>query len=466
LDPSDSDRSVMRQGRAFDRTQVDVGVWTDPYVQQLLASRRIGAFLAHYRTVTGASLNDVATRIGRQQSYVCKISKPDSPRITDSLTLLTDIADALSMPDHNRMLIGLAPAQMRVTSAGLRTEDDWMERRDFLGAVAAITLGTSLDQAADEIPSVSRVPIRPPARIGMSDVTQIRNAAQIFRDWGERDGGGLHRAAVAGQLDAVVDLQRASMTPEVRTALCGATADLAEVCGYMFFDVQDNRTARATWMTALRFARQADDIGLQALVLNDLSYQAQHVGRVEEAYRLVTIAQAGTAHGRVPAGMLCELMTREAACHSAAGRLQPTLRATAEAETTLGGLAPEDIPPWLYKLDDAELAGGNGWSYLGVAGTNPNVLARATSEFERARAGHPPTRVRTKALDLGGLAIANFRLGEVDAAVATGNAALDLAADLASTRVLHRLEPMRASAARYLKEAQVVELLDRLNGQA
>jgi hypothetical protein len=98
--------------RAFDPSQVPEGVWDDHAVQEALVRRDIGRFFELYGRYTKASQGDIARSIGRTQPEVWRIIRTERQVLT--IDLLIEIADGLALPDRARLLMGLAPAGMRI----------------------------------------------------------------------------------------------------------------------------------------------------------------------------------------------------------------------------------------------------------------------------------------------------------------------------------------------------------------
>jgi hypothetical protein len=385
--------------------------------------------------------------------------------------------------------MGLAPATMRMATvaggepvtgsmidmvvAGRPGRDDgsegWLERRDFLAAVAGISLGSSMEGPAGAGRLASQVPMvvdRSPRRVALGDVQHVEATTAAFRDWDNLFGGGLSRGAVVAQLRGVVRMHEASVTPDVRTALHRATADLGSLAAWMTYDVEDHHAARPLWMLALRSAKQADDTELLAEVLGNLAHQSLHLGRPDEALRLVKIARTAVEDADAPPSpsVHCMLAAMQAWCHAAVGRLQPCLHAIGEAEALFIDVDPTTAPPWLRYFDEAELAALTGHSYHLLAGYHPNTAELAAVRLQAAVNGFDSQYIRSKALNLTGLAATHFRRGDIDAAVGAGDEALDLVPQLTSSRTYTRLHGLQAAADSYAGEALVAGFLDRMRG--
>src|SRR5262245_33934070 len=83
-----------------------------------------------------------------------------------------------------RLAGGLLVDERRVEEA------DDMRRRAFHAAIAAIAVGGSLGEPAERLANAGGK-AAVPARVGMADVVQVEEAADMFTAWHLRFGGGL-----------------------------------------------------------------------------------------------------------------------------------------------------------------------------------------------------------------------------------------------------------------------------------
>ena len=469
----------MARRRSFDPRQVPATFWADREVQEALARRDIRSFLGLYSQRTAASQTDIAACIGRTQPEVWRMMRTARQVLT--IDVLVDIADGLAMPDRARLLLGLAPTALLVATVGgdepvgwtsgpaaaggRPGEEDWLERRDFMAAVAATAFGPGggalLPGSASGFPDVSS---SLPSRVGLHDVQRIEATTRAFRDWDHLYGGGLSRAAVVAQFRHVLGMHEASVTPAVRVALHHATAELGSLAAWMTYDVEEHRAARQLWMLALRAAREADDADLLAEVLTRMAHQALHLGRADEALGLLRIARTAAEDGRsAPSpSTRCKLAAMQAWSHAAAGRVQPCLRAVGEAESVFADVDPASAPQWLRYFDAAEFAGLTGHCYHVLAVHDPGRGQQAAERLQAAVDGYDPGHQRTIALNLTGLATTHFRNGDIDAAVRAGHDALDLVTQLTSTRAYARVRTLQQAAVQWGGEPSAAALTDRL----
>ena len=81
----------------------------------------------------------------------------------------------------------------------------------------------------------------------------------MFRQWDAQCGGGLRRKAVVGQLHEVTDLLQEPHPGAVARRLFRITAELAELAGWMSYDVGLQPTAQKYFVLALHAAKEAGD---------------------------------------------------------------------------------------------------------------------------------------------------------------------------------------------------------------
>ncbi|MGH3831354.1 MAG: hypothetical protein ACRDRS_13060 [Pseudonocardiaceae bacterium] len=159
----------------------------------------------------------------------------------------------------------------------------WVERRDFVQHVGALTLGAGaagldIDRLIALLPQAEPTGTR---HIGLADVEAIEQATGEFQRQDFAQGSGLSQAAAVAQVHSVLPLLGAQATPPVRSRLLVATADLTKQAGYMSFDVNQHDAARRLWLIGLDVARAAGDprgSDLTVFLLYDMALQAVHPG--------------------------------------------------------------------------------------------------------------------------------------------------------------------------------------------
>ncbi|MFF2149006.1 MFS transporter [Kitasatospora sp. NPDC101155] len=295
-------------------------------------------------------------------------------------------------------------------------------------------------------------------RVGQSDAAKLREAAQEARRWDSKYGGGDWRSSMVPECLRVeaAPLLLASYSDAVGRALFGATAELTRLAGWMAFDTGQHEAAQRYYIQALRLARAAADVPLGGYVLASMSLQAGYRGFAEEA---VDLSQAALERNR-------GLATARTMSffHLVEARAQAKARNAAACATALGAAesalerarAGDPDPAWIdfYAYDRLAADAAECFRDLGV----PSKVRQFTRE---ALAKPTEGFVRSHGLRLVVSAMAEAEAGNLDAAVAAGERAVEVAGRISSQRsreyvveMLRRLEPFQG-------ERRVRELTER-----
>ncbi|MBW1598170.1 hypothetical protein [Streptomyces sp. JJ38] len=370
--------------------------------------------------------------------------------------------------------------------------DLMLGRRGYLGTSLAMSAGPALIEpmqrwlvptpsAPGDTAGLVSVPSqggpRRGHRLSGPELELLEETTRMFRGWDAQCGGGLRRKAVVGQLHEVTDLLQESHPEPVRRRLFSVTAQLAELAGWMSYDVGIQPTAQKYFVLALHAAKEAGDRPFGAFVLSKMARQMIHLGRADDALELIHLAQYGSRDGAT-AGTQSMLYTLEARAHANIGQPKQCHRAVRMAEETFRDVdtAREPEPDWMGFFSEAELNAENAHSYRDlayVAGLSHTYARLAQPHMETAvrlfgeecdgdGGGHP----RSYALNLVGLATVHLLRKEPEQCAARAGQALDVAKRLRSERVNTRIRKTAANARReYEHVADVIALGDRLSGE-
>jgi transcriptional regulator with XRE-family HTH domain len=351
----------------------------------------------------------------------------------------------------------------------------WVQRRDFVQHVATLTLGLTgvagleIDRLTALLPPTEPTGIR---HIGAGDVQAIEQATAAFRRQDFTQGSGLSQAAAVAQVRATLPLLNAQVAPQVRPRLYIATANLATQAGWMSFEVNQHDAARRLWMIALDVARSAEDSqdsDLTVFVLYDLAQQAVHLGRPDEALRLVHLGHtAAVSPHPVSASTRCCLANIEAKAHAARGEGKGCDRALGQAVEQGSTIDLATCPPWSAHAGEAGMSGFQGSAHytLALAQGEPNAAERAVSLLRRAADGFGPDYARLRALYLPDLAGAHALAGDTDTAVTVGHQAVDAVTAVYSPRAYDRLHVLNTALGPLHTSPGVAELRERLSATA
>jgi hypothetical protein len=315
------------------------------------------------------------------------------------------------------------------------------------------------------IPAVS---LDVPRRIGSADIARIEATTSAFRDWDNRWGGGLSRAAVIAQVQWVASCASRSVctSPAVRGRLLTALADLAGVAAFLSYDGNRQDQARALWMVGLNAASEATNVDLVGTTLRQLAHQCLHLGRADEALNLVRLSYASTVNPAHHSSQLAlaEIAAYEGWCFAAVGKSQPCQRALGRAEEHFANADAEQPPPWLAHLNVAELTALRGHSYYVLAYRDPEAAVVARTLLRTAIAARNEPYARSRTLNLMALAGTFFQRGDaLEEGIAVGDQALEGAHTLTSPRALDRLRDLQALAAEHRSIATVGSFLQRVD---
>lgn len=345
------------------------------------------------------------------------------------------------------------------TAPGPRSSPDGRTTGPMTGLAGAMT-GPATGPPSTVVPAQPgpETPRDHGQRVGHSDVSKLREAAEDARRWDSKYGGGDWRSSMVPEclrVDAA-PLLLGSYTDEVGRALFGATAELTRLAGWMAFDTGQQEAAQRYYIQALRLARAAADVPLGGYVLASMSLQATYRDFPDEG---VDLAQAAVERNRglATARTMSFFRLVEARAHAKAGDSTAAGAALRAAEGWLERSREGDPDPtWLGFYSYDRFAADAAECYRDLK------LPRQVRRFTEQALSRPTEEyVRSHGLRLVVSAVAELESGNLDAACAAGTRAVEVAGRISSARtteyvrdLLHRLEP-------YGDEPRVAELRER-----
>ncbi|MGA5113616.1 transcriptional repressor NsdA [Streptomyces pseudogriseolus] len=361
--------------------------------------------------------------------------------------------------------------------------DLMLARRGFLGSSLALSAGPSLIEPMQRwlVPSPSSPLSRPEpdvapssararGRLSKPELDLLETTTVMFRQWDAQCGGGLRRKAVVGQLHEVTDLLQEPQPEATTKRLFKVAAELAELAGWMSYDVGLQPTAQKYFVLALHAAKEAGDRPLGSYVLSNMSRQMIHLGRPEDALELIHLAQYGSRDCASPR-VQSMLYAMEARAYANMGQPGRCKRAVRMAEDTFAEAHEwdEPDPDWIRFFSEAELYAENSHSFRDlayVAGRSPTyaslaepLMQRAVELFGREGGEHQ----RSYALNLIGMATVHLLQREPEQSTLLATEAIKAAKKVRSERVNTRIRKTIDTAVRDFGElAEVVELTERL----
>ncbi|MFI7404819.1 hypothetical protein ACIBW9_30805 [Streptomyces sp. NPDC049541] len=357
--------------------------------------------------------------------------------------------------------------------------DLMLARRGFLGTSLALSAGPSLiepmqrwlvpspqgPQSEPEPPASSRRP----GRLSKPELELLESTTVMFRQWDAQCGGGLRRKAVVGQLHEVTDLLQEPQPEATTRKLFKVAGELAELAGWMSYDVGLQPTAQKYFVLALHAAKEAGDKPLGSYILSSMSRQMIHLGRPDDALELIHLAQYGSRDCASPRTQAM-LYAMEARAYANMGQPGKCKRAVRMAEDTFADADEwdEPDPDWIRFFSEAELHGENSHSYRDlayVAGRSPTYASLAEPVMQRAVElfSRDPEHQRSYALNLIGMATVHLLQREPERGAVLAEQAMHIAKKVRSERVNTRIRKTVDTAVRDFGDlAEVVDLTEKL----
>ncbi|MGR6972967.1 transcriptional repressor NsdA [Streptomyces cynarae] len=358
--------------------------------------------------------------------------------------------------------------------------DLMLARRGFLGTSLALSAGPSLIEPVQRwlVPSPASpredTPTAQPSgrtrgRLSQPELDLLEATTVMFRKWDAQCGGGLRRKAVVGQLHEVTDLLQEPQPEATAKRLFKVAAELAELAGWMSYDVGLQPTAQKYFVLALHAAKEAGDKPLGSYILSSMSRQMIHLGRPEDALELIHLAQYGSRDCASPRTQAM-LYAMEARAYANMGQPGRCKRAVRMAEDTFADAEDwdEPDPDWIRFFSEAELYAENSHSFRDlayVAGRSPTYASLAEPLMRKAvdRFAEDGEHQRSYALNLIGMATVHLLQREPEQSAVLTKRALEVAKKVRSERVNTRIRKTVDTAVRDFGDlTEIVELTDHL----
>ncbi|GAA2927655.1 hypothetical protein GCM10020221_24500 [Streptomyces thioluteus] len=328
-----------------------------------------------------------------------------------------------------------------------------LARRGFLGTSLALSrrsrpLIEPMQRWLVPTPSVTGGPVADAlgarrARLSKPELDLLESTTRMFRAWDAQCGGGLRRKAVVGQLHEVTDLLQEPQPDETSKRLFKVAAELAELAGWMSYDIGLHPTAQKYFVLALHAAKEAGDRPLGSYILSSMSRQMIHLGRPEDALELIHLGQYGSRETATPRTQAM-LYAMEGRAYASMGQPAKCKRAVGMAEDCFSDCTARDgDPDWISFFSEAELNAENAHSFRDlayVAGRSPTYASLSRPKMERAVTlfEEDGEHQRSYALNLIGLATVDLMEREPEESTAHLGKALRIAKQVRSERVNNR----------------------------
>ncbi|MFC5072933.1 hypothetical protein ACFPN0_15380 [Kitasatospora cinereorecta] len=312
-----------------------------------------------------------------------------------------------------------------------------MDRRAFLSDA------TGVAAAAMGLPAYVR-PLSPPGdagAVGTTHLLELRAGLRSLIQLDDAYGGGDVRSLAVRHLRRVRRVINTGKYPDtIGRQLQLLSGEIAEHCGWLYYDADDQDNAKRYWGEALTTATMLRDSNLEILIFSSMSLQACHEGRPRDGLNLAQAAQERAT--RLGSPILQSIMaSREARALSLMADEKGASRRLAAAMKLIDHTGRgRPSPDWAAFHGPAELDYSHGLLYTELG------HHQAATSFLRAALAHQEANYgRNRALYRITLAKNLIDAGEVDEGAAHAVGSLEHLEEVESGRVLRRLNDVAST---------------------
>lgn len=378
-----------------------------------------------------------------------------------------DISPAIVNGYERALGLRLSPSHLTAGSLsdtvnGYRHGEDAddMKRRAFTAAVAAIAAGAPLGEPVNRA-LASLGSSEAPTHVGLSDVVQVEEAADMFTSWDLRFGGGLAREMAKAQLRWATGLLDAHMNDPIRARLNSAVGSLAERAAWSTFDSGRQEAARTLFKLALYAATEADDADLRAHILSDVATQQMYLGHPDECLKIIRLAEGDD---RISPAVRFVLHGVKARAFGIMADKDACERQIGLAEDAYATVTEVNTPEWMRKfLNEAHVYSVTGQAAFSLARATGTFNPDAHDRLTRAIAGFDGGRARAVALCSTRLAMLHLDSGNAYEGERAARTALRAVTGLRSARIVNDLHAMRTAANRPVANRTTSDLSEEIS---
>jgi hypothetical protein len=372
-----------------------------------------------------------------------------------NIEVLERIADGLTLPDHARVRLGLAPCDLaetwrasidRVSPGSVSAaEAERAEVRALLAHAAEVTMGVSEPGADRPWQTHGDAETPAPSRVGRADIEHIEQVTAALRAVDYLHGGGACREAAAAQTRWVTRLLDVPSPDDVTQRLHLTLADLHNLSGWTSLDVGLDSSARSHFAQALVHARTAGQASLVSIILYRTGRLHLHRSMTIEALRFFQLGQIAAQDSGCNA-TVAVLCANEAWAYAMLGDVAQATASLRRAGDELARADLDSAAPWVQFFGEADLAGLSGLIHLELADTDATHINLARGALQHALAVCGDDSARSRTFEQIAVATACLRDGDTEAGIGLGWTAAAGAEHLQSARVRDRLRPLRDAA--------------------
>jgi len=403
-------------GNAFDPIQIPAGIWDHEASREILKNRDVAGLFNLAVKYSGASQVRISTATGISQGRISQIIRGQR-QVTD-LEVYERIAAGLGLPDHARMLFGLAPLDLASPTGD---HDNHHQEQ------------------ADEL----TVRIEAAAAIDLTMVMILTTDTNNLRLMDRRLGGAAIADKMRAQIAQLERVHRHAIRPGIRAQLAHVLSETAALAGWQALDTCALSDAWDHHEHAISAAREAENPALLAYACGQQAYVLIDLGRPAEATELLQHVRT-TYDRRVPGHLRTWLAAAEAEAAATLGDEATCRTALDQAAALLPGEDTDPHVPYV-SLNTHHLARWRGNCLVRFG--DPDTI----EDLRSALAGMDGTYNRAEAGLRCDLAHALLAMGELDAAQPHLYRADQLATTIGSRRHGRRIKELMRAATRGLR---------------
>ncbi|WP_433352823.1 XRE family transcriptional regulator [Microtetraspora malaysiensis] len=400
-------------GNAFEPIQIPARVWDRDESREILKNRDIAGLFNLAVKYAGASQTRISAATGISQGRISQHIRGQR-QVTD-LEVYERIAAGLSLPDHARMLLGLAPLDI-ASPTGNRGDEHQEQTQELTARIAA---AAAIDPTMVMILS-----------------TDTNNLRLLDR----RLGSAAIADKMRAQISQIARAHHHAVRPGIRSQLAHVLSETAALSGWQAIDTCALKDAWDHHERAISAAREADDPAVLAYAQGQQAYVLMDLGRPAEAAEVLHYVR-DTFDLRVPGHLRTWLAAAEAEAAAILGDERTRRTALDQAAGFLPGENADPSLPYLA-LNTHHLARWRGSCLVHFG--DPET----TDDLKSALAGMDGTFNRAEAGLRCDLAHALLAMGEADAAQPHLYRAEQLATMIGSRRHGRRIVELRRALTR------------------
>lgn len=379
-------------------------------------------------TALGRAAEDVRERFDQLKQGAYGAGKPDTSRARQPVVTIESARSSQTMVGNIVEFIG----------------SDMATRREFLEL--SLLTGAALVVPVRHWAAASPVVPVTPGKVGPDEIDSLEQAVDVFRKWDASGQGGLHRKAVLGQLNAVIEALQHHHPSHAQRRLFDVAGQLAQLAGWMTWDAGFPVGAQRYFLYALDACKHAGALDLGAKVVGDMAQLSKALGQYEDSLAMVRTALA-TLPRNANALVRSELHGHEACAYARFGKDEATnTRRSVEASLEAFDQATAEAhQPWNQYMDRAEIESlaSAAYTQLALRDTSSEHVG-AYSQYAEAHALNAAThrqqhRLRSRLFD--DLRLSKVRLAqqEPEESGVLAQRALHQAEAISSSHALNRL---------------------------